>query len=165
MLWFDKEKKARLIMKRVLLCGILAISLVSLAMTQSAIPTLVLCYGDDGHRAIERAHMDSCRQASQNSQKQTAGTNAESVSVKVMSAGRHSTTCVDIPLGNDLITWQIPSFHQSFTQLIRLTRVIPTIPITYSVRNTIQILLSYLGLSAPTNNSSLFALRSVVLLN
>lgn len=152
-------------MRQALLCRILAASLAILAMSQSVTPTLVLCYGDDGHMAIEIAHMDSCRQASQDFHRQTAGTNAESVSVKVMSPKRHATTCVDIPLGNDVITQQISSFRKSFTHLIRLTLVIPTSSITFSVRRTIQSLLPYFGLSTPTHNSALFSLRTVVLLN
>jgi len=152
-------------MKRALLCRILAISLAILTITQSGIPALVLCYGDDGHRAIKIAHNDSCRQISQDSRRQTTRTNAESVPVKGMSPRRHSTTCGDIPLGNDVIPQLIPSLRKSFTKLIRLALVIPTCSITFSVRSTIQSLLPYFGLSTPTNNSALFALRTVVLLN
>jgi hypothetical protein len=163
--WFETEEKSKLIMKRVLLCTTLVVLIAILTITQSAIPTLVLCYGDDGHSAIKTALNDSCRQVNQDFRRQTTRTNAESGSAKVMSPWQHSATCVDIPIGNDVITKQVSSLRKSFKQLIRLTLVIPKSSITFSARSTIQNLLPYFGLSTSTNNSALFALRTVVLLN
>ena len=165
MIWFKTEGKSKLIIKRTLLCGTLVLLLVILAITQSAIPALVMCYSDDGHRAIEIAHDDSCRQVGQDSRGQDAPANAESGSAKVLTPRRHSGTCLDIPLGNDVIAQRHFSLRKSFTNLIRLTLVMPTFSIALSAASTMQSLSPFLRSSPPPDLSALFALRTVVLLN
>jgi hypothetical protein len=134
-------------------------------MAQSSISALVLCCSDDGHRAIEIAHHEAYRQIGQDACGQTARTNDQSVPEKAISLGRHSTTCVDIPLGNDVIAFQISLLIKSFTRLIRLTIVLPTSSITPSVRNKMKSLSPHNGSPTPTGDTTLFSLSTVVLQN
>ena len=167
--------RLKFINKRTLLKGTLVISLTVLTIAQSAISALVLCQSDGGHRAIEIAHHDGCRQTRRDLDDRISGANRTSasalsastkaISEKVMTSEEYSATCVDIPLGNEVIADHISPAGKSLTRLIRLTLFLTTTPISSSVTSTAFNFPSHTVSSTPIADAALVALRSVVLLN
>ncbi len=167
--------RLKFINRRALLNGILVISLTVLTMAQSAISALVLCQSDGGHRAIEIAHHDGCRQIRRDFDDRIPGANTPSasalsvstkaISEKVMTSEGYSTTCVDIPLGNEIIAHHISPAGKSLTRLIRLTLFLTTTSISSSVTSTVCNFSPHVVSLTPIADATLVALRSVVLLN
>jgi len=180
MFWFDTGGKSPRIMRRALLYETLVILLAILTMAQSSISALVLCCGDDGHRAIEIAHQQSGQQILRDFHCQTPRMDAqtvlarpsltksvstESVLEKALSPEQPSTTCIDIPLGNDIIVHKIPSLSDSFGHPMRLTPVLPTSSIDFSATSKSQSSSPFFGVSPPPDTPALSLLSTVVLLN
>lgn|GEM_PF-1820276 len=165
MLSFNPEGKLPSVLQQTLLWKILSALFAILIMAQSSISALVLCCSDDGHRVIMIAHHQGYRQIGQDACSQTSRTNVRSVPEKAISPERHSTTCVDIPLGNDVIALQTSSLIKSSTQLIRLTIVLPTVSIPSSVKGKMKSLSPHSGSPTPMGDATLFTLSTVVLQN
>jgi hypothetical protein len=98
---------------------VVAVSWIALAVTASGVTGMVLCFGADGHFALEMAHQGRCQT--------TAGTHGheQQASAEMLSGANADCcgSCVDVSLSSDTMSQPMTEVKHSLTASDHLSNV------------------------------------------
>lgn len=131
-------------------------------IAQISTSAFVLCYGENGHIAVEIAHHGSCDQTESNFSVSLNEINNNSTSSNPVFFIDTHGSCKDIPFRNDAVIHHSFSFQKIFSKFFSL---IFSTPISSLSSSPERASVDLLGFLSPIIDHALFALSTVILLS